>query len=311
MALSSSIILSSCAGTENYQTKMNRYSPKLNSSVNLVPEFASNGFQFKTKATRMPASTEKKTQINAENALSTDTSLSNKKLYFMSLLGQFETLKKFSQEFDSPSINICPHFHGSVLELKDRRQTGAMSSITHRDSKVFTYDVNKFKDPEYIAKWPELSLPMSSTETNPKVIDRFMSIGAKISDVEMNEIIHKAIDIHLEKTYFEVRELCETGVSSNYYIYENLITHIKNQDFKPFDKNMNTLLKTTIFSNMAIVTSLEKLKAMPMRSIASENIVKTNKDTNKETKSPYSKEVMNRLNVEWAEEYFDYLKTSK
>jgi hypothetical protein len=125
-----------------------------------------------------------------------------------------------------------------------------------------------------------------------------------MNDVKMDEMVHKAIDIHLTKTYSEIRELCENGVSDNYYVYENLITHIKTTSFTAAEKNMNTLLKTTVFSNIALVTALEKIQATPMRSIAS---IESKKDVS----VPYSNELMTRLNVEWAQEYFNYLKTSK
>jgi hypothetical protein len=65
---------------------------------------------------------------------------------------------------------------------------------------------------------------------------------------------------------------------------------------------MNTLLKTTLFSNMALMTSLEKQNRSSLgRSIAS---------IEEEKKIPYSNEVMARLNVNWANQYFDYIKKS-
>jgi hypothetical protein len=67
---------------------------------------------------------------------------------------------------------------------------------------------------------------------------------------------------------------------------------------------MNTLLKTTVFSNIALVTALEKIQPQAMRSIAS---VEKKKDVS----APYSNELMTRLNVEWAREYFDHLRSAK
>lgn len=138
----------------------------------------------------------------------------------------------------------------------------------------------------------------------PKVIDIFRSEGSKINESKMNELVNTALDIHLSKTYAEIRELCEFGVSDNYYIYENMITHIKNTNFAPAENNMNTLLKTTVFSNIALVTALNKVQPQAMRSIASVEV-------KKDPSAPYSNEVMTRLNVEWAREYFDHLKASK
>ena len=82
-----------------------------------------------------------------------------------------------------------------------------------------------------------------------------------------------------------------------------LITYIKNNKFEASNQNMNTLLKTTVFSNIALMTSLEKQKPKSQeRSIASENTRQKN--------APYAAEVISRLDVSWANQYFEYIKTS-
>jgi hypothetical protein len=65
---------------------------------------------------------------------------------------------------------------------------------------------------------------------------------------------------------------------------------------------MNTLLKTTLFSNRAILTSFYKSQNTngAARSIASEK-----------NKVPFSDEVIARFNVPWANDYFNYLKENK
>lgn len=291
--------LVSCAGPETFEQKMERYTPK-NLGHNQVPEFKAEGFQFKSAKSRMPASTETSTSV--EKSLSAEATLSNKKLYFLTLFGQYETMKKYAGDFDAPSINICPQFHTSLLEHKGKRSKTFGFPVTQKNTKKFTYDVARLSDSDYVGKRPELSLPVSKNEVNPKVVDILRSEAKELTDFKMNEYVHKALDIHLAKTYSEIRELCEYGVSDNYYIYENLITHIKNTSFPPAEKSMDTLLKTTIFSNIALVTSLEKKEATPMRSIAS--VETKGKDQN----VSYSNEVMTRLNVEWAREYFESLK---
>ena len=296
-------ILASCAGPESYHEKMSRYSPRPAVGKNVVPQIESANFKFKSKSNRAPASDVTGTAV--EKIPSEEQALSNKKLYFLTLFGQYESMKKYSQQFDAPSVNICPQFHTSLLEHKNRKPSGTLGSVSYKDNKKFSYDVSRLQDKDYVADRPELSLPMASDEVTPRVVDIFRSEGAKMNDTKMNEMVHKAIDIHLSKTYAEIRELCEFGVSDNYYIYENLITHIKNSDFRATDKNMNTLLKTTIFSNISLVTSLDRIQATPMRSIASVE------PKSKESSAPYANEVMSRLSVEWAKEYFDHLKSSK
>lgn len=296
-------VLASCSSPESYQTKMSRYTTTKHYGINQVPEITTSGFQFTTtKGSRLPASTDK--GVSVEATQSTEATLSNKKLYFLTLFGQYESMNKYASSFNAPKVSICPNFHNSLLEHNDRRPAGFSSRVPAKNTKKFVYDSTKFNDAEYVASHPELSLPLAKNEITPKVIDIFRTEGVKLNDSKMNELVHTALDIHLSKTYAEIRELCEYGVSDNYYIYENMITHIKNSNFAPAEKNMNTLLKTTVFSNIALVTALEKIQPQAMRSIAS---VEKKRDVS----APYSNELMTRLNVEWAREYFDHLRSAK
>jgi hypothetical protein len=297
--------LVSCAGPENYTNKISQYTPKV-VGRNQVPDLKTDGFQFtEKKLGRGPASAGGNTPVSIETPVENDNSLSNKKLYFLTLFGQYEIMKKYAQDFAAPNVNICPNFHTSLLEHNGRKPT-AVKAFSGRDDKKFIYDIAKLNDADYVGARAELSLPLSKDEVTPKVVDILRS-DKNMTDFKMNELVHQAIDIHLSKTYSEIRELCEFGVSDNYYIYENLITHIKNSEFKAASTNMNTLLKTTLFSNLALVTTLEKKIATPSRGIASFDGGGKSKDFT----APYTNEVMTRLNVEWAKEYFDHLKTSR
>lgn len=290
-----------CSSTESYQEKMHRYAPK-HKTVNHVPEISQDGFRFETKSkgSRGPASVGTQAKKSTENTEHPSLNLSNKKLYFLTLFGQYENMKKFSSNYQAPSVEICPHFHTSLLEHKTEKVATAAISAP---ATSFNYDVKEFYNPAYVSKYPELSLPLVKDEAHPKVIDILRNQGPNISSAKVNEILTKAIDIHIAKTYTEVRELCEFGVSENYYVYENLISHIKSNSFPKEESNLGSLLKTTIFSNMAIATSLEsKAPRVPSRGIAS---------VKKEQPATYSNEVISRLNVDWAQDYFEYIKNSK
>lgn len=300
LSLSALALLSSCAGPESYDQKMNRYTPKT-LSKNQVPEIKTAGVAFTVKPKRGPASADTKQADRADLGFEANTT--NKKLYFLTMLSQYEGMKKYSAQFDAPEINICPHFHSSLLQHKEGKKV-SMGTIRQFNHKKFTYDKEQLGSDAYVMARPELSLPLSQTDVTPRVID-IMRSEADLTEVKMTDLVHRALDIHLSKTFTEIRELCEYGVSDNYYIYENLITHIKNNEFRAEDNNMNTLLKTTVFSNMALVTSLEKSSVSTGRTIAS---LSTNKD--KET-TPYVNEMMARLNVEWAKDYFNHIKTSR
>lgn len=295
--------LASCAGPESYQDKMARYTPKA-VGKNQVPDIKTAEFKFKAQAPsstdkgRAPASAPENPGMNEENKEANPT---NKKLYFLTLYSEYESLKKYSQEFVGPAVSICPNFHTSLLRHNEKTATPMNSGMPK--NKKFSYESKNMSDDKYVASRPELLLPLSKDEVTPKVIDVIRSSG-DLNEFAVNELVHKAIDIHLAKTYSEIRELCEYGVSDNYYIYENLITHIKNNKFEADSKNMNTLLKTTVFSNIALMSSLETQEKAPAtgRSIAS-----VSSDSKKST---YATEVMARLNVNWANQYFDFIKAS-
>lgn len=293
-------MLASCAGPESYQQKMERYSPKV-VVKNQVPDIKTAEFKFKSSTKgRTPASAPENPSSQEGGK---ESNPSNKKLYFLTLFGQYEALKNYSQEFVGPTVSICPNFHTSLLNHNEK--SSASSRSERPRTKKFIYDSKKYADVFYVASKPELLLPLSKDEVTPKVIDVLRSSGQSLNDFAVNELVHKALDIHLAKTYSEIRELCEYGVSDNYYIYENLITHIKNNNFEADNKNMNTLLKTTVFSNIALMTSImgQDKETTAGRSIASFG--------GESKKMTYASEVIARLNVNWANQYFDFIKESR
>ncbi len=293
------LLATSCAGPESYQQKMARYTPKVEGK-NIVPEIKAYDFKFAQtstkKSARGPASVEP--AVTAEKKEELENNPTNKKLYFLTLYTQYESLKKYSTEFAGPSVSICPNFHTSLLRHREKMPVADSTNVS---GKKFSYDSAKFSDESYVASNPELLLPLSKEETTPRVIDIIRGSKTTVSDFAVNEMVHKALDIHLSKTYNEIRELCEYGVSDNYYIYENLITHIKNNKFDPDSSNMNTLLKTTVFSNLALVTSLEKQTKGRTQGRAIASV-----DGDKQ-RGPYVGEIMTRLNVTWAGQYFDFI----
>ncbi len=300
LILVASSLAYSCSSPESYQQKMARYTPKATEGKNLVPEFQVGEFEFSIpKKNRAPASIASE-QTSFDEAK--ESNPTNKKLYFLALYSQYEQLKQFGQDFIGPEVSICPSFHTSLTKYKEKDASAWKRNI----SKKLEYDVARMSEDGYITKRPELLLPLSKDEATPRVIDIVRNSTSIKNEQTVNELVHKAIDIHLAKTYTELKELCEYGSSDNYYVYENLITHIKNTKFEAEPSNMNVLLKTTLFSNMALMTSLDNHSTKPAsgRSIAS--VTKP-----LESKLPYSQELFTRLNVSWAGQYFDYLKKTK
>jgi hypothetical protein len=277
----SPILLIACSGIESYQKKMERYQARTGENI-LVPEIKAANLPFQTpKQTRFPAS---------KSASITDTSMTNKKLYFLSLYAQYESLKSISNNSNAPDIALCPSFHTGLVTYKEKHPVNQVSS----SDKIFSYKKADLSSEAYVTAHPELYLPVSKDDVTPKVIDMISK-----SDSNMQEIVQNAVNLHLAKTYTELRELCDSGTSSNYYIYENLITHIKNAKFSPSTASMNILLKTTLFSNRAIITSINK-PSTTGRTIASEK-----------SKIPFTDEVVARFNAQWANDYFNFIKETK
>ncbi|MBY0415653.1 MAG: hypothetical protein K2Q18_15875, partial [Bdellovibrionales bacterium] len=147
-ALVSTLVLTSCAGPESYQSKVEKIKPK-QYGINQVPEINSVGFEFSKAATakRGPASATVEKPTTVGEMATDDAALSNKKLYFLTLFGQYESMKKYSSQFDAPAVNICPHFHNSLLEHKGKKQAGFAGHITNKNNKKFVYDDSKLNDP--------------------------------------------------------------------------------------------------------------------------------------------------------------------
>lgn len=283
--IGSAIFLNACSTGENIQSKMGRYAPRTGDK-NIVPDIKAFAINFPTSKSRGPASENKNT---AENEIN----VTNKKLYFLSMIDQYETLKKYSSNFDAPKISICPNFHTGLISHYEKFNQDYNKNVIHK----FSYSADEIKNDSYVAKHPELYLPLTKESTTPRIVDVIKS-KTNLKDNDINELVSKAINIHLSKTYYELSELCEYGSSDNYYIYENLITHVKSGQFSPSTDNLNILLKSTVFANMAIINSLEKQTPKMGRSIASKN----------ETGNLYSKDLLNKLNANWAKDYFSTLK---
>ena len=287
-----SLTVVGCATSESYQAKMSRYQAPAEEKY-LVPDIKVSGSIFNLKS-RGPASVEKVKLDTKEDGKDTgkdELNFTNKKLYFLSLIDQYETLKSFAPEFSAPKINICPNFHTGLLSHYEKNPTPMF-----KGNVKFIYDFKKISDSDYMTSHPELYLPLTKDAKSPTVADIIKSKNIE-TNAEVTELVKKALDIHLQKTYQELAELCEYGSSSNYYIYENLITHVKSTNFQATNENMSTLLKSTVFSNMALITAFDNFKEKG-RSIASEG----------KFTAHYTTDIVKKMNVEWTYEYFKKIK---
>jgi hypothetical protein len=280
-------IVSSCSGfrPESIEDKMNRFKAQ-NNGDNIVPNSFVNNDLLIDAPTRGPAS------ISSKNETKTSIPYNNKKLYFLTLLDQYKYMKTYSKSENTPELIICPKFHSLLVLHSENYPTNSYSNKAWTPEK---YDKVKFTDDKYLASHPELSLPVSKGSIFPTVLDL---IKKSNSQIEANKIVYTAFNLHLSKTYSELKELCEYGNSNNYYTFENLNTLVNRDVFKKNSKNLNILLRTTIFSNIALKATIEKYSAKtPSRGIAS-----VDPDS-----SQLEDEIINRLGVEWSNDYFKAL----
>lgn len=280
-------ITSSCSSgfrPESIDDKMNRYQAK-DIGQNIVPDSFVNHDLLIENISRGPASVSSQKKKN-------NLPYNNKKLYFLTLLDQYNYLKTFSKSEKNPTLEICPKFHSLLIRHGEEH---SVNNYNKKNWTVTSYDQTKFSDEKYLATHPELTLPVSKGNTRPAVVDLLKQAA---TEQEGQKIVYGAFDLHLSKTYSEIKELCEYGNSNNYYTFENLNTLVKKNAFTKNSKNLNTLLRTTLFSNMALKSSLNKNSTKtPSRGIASENpsFIKL------------ESEVVERLGVHWSNDYFKSL----
>lgn len=287
LLLAPTLILTSCSNLESYDQKMARYKSR-DQVENKVPEFPAIEFSSKNRSIAS-----EDTQMAPQEMTMKD--VTNKKLYFQSLYHQYLSLSEFIPEKDYPKLETCPQFHSNFLETKNSSaHTSAPTSI------LYSYKTEMLQDSNYTAKHPELYLPVSSDEHGPKVIDLFKS-KPNLKNSEQSDIVKMALTNHLGKTYQEIRELCEHGVSQNYYIFENLMTYSKTKGIHSNLEGVKILLKTTLFSNHALRTSLSSFKDNSTgRFPASKEMKKMSPDG--------QEEIMKRLNVVWMKDYYQNMK---
>lgn len=289
-----SAALLGCAGSykrpESIESKMERFKSK-SAQINKVPDFqVLSDVSFK-RTRRGPASTAKKKDMQTEHT--------NKKLYFLTLLSQYNNLSKYSSAQAVPAVNICPSFHSILVDHKEKFEAEGFKKNTkvNLDFKSI-YSSEVYQNPKQLSYYPELMLPVTKEEVHPTVAEYMTSNNT----ANASQVMGNAINVHIGKTYDELKELCDTGASNNYYIYENLITHVKSQGFRANATNMKTLLKTSIFTNVALIKSFEKTaKKSRGRGLASVNT----------TKDSYTDAVVDRLGVEWSETYFDTMTSNR
>jgi len=238
------LIVAACSSgfkrPEGISEKMARYEAKSDSLQETpVINFPTSFIQSKSRA---PASI---SHDNVEKRSLSMTTLSNKGLYFSTLFSQYKELKKFSTAA-LPEMKYCPAFQNQFLTY-NFNQIGASTSFKIN----FDYQAAiHSKDGE---RHPELYLQVDSTK-GAITFSQWLINEKNAKVPEQIQILYTGLDQYVQKMKSEIDLLCESGQSQNYYIFENLTQGVtKEKDYKA-----NTLVKTPLFYNMGLITSLKR-----------------------------------------------------
>lgn len=267
LALSLSIIsgLTGCATyhpMESVADKMDRYNPKKESPA---PSYSLSINDQQVSHGRGPASS---------TNLVPKLSYNNKQLYFMTLLDQYYRLGQFAST-PVPALNHCPANHSALITYQEK-----YSAHWPKRSLPEIKDTTLNKD-----QYPELQLPVTLDAPTPIVADVIKGQSTQT----VHQTVQKALDGHLVKTYNELKTLCDSGASDNYYSFENLLSETsKGQKVSP-----SSIMKGPVFSNMALIKSLSRTTG---RTIASGDA------------DGLSTEAMARAKASWIKDYLKQFK---
>lgn len=296
------MLVQGCAQTyraEPVESKMGRYQPAT-TSKNRVPELPAptNELQalWSRPTGRMPASISPKPieEGAVETSANQLTNQSNKRFYFMTLFSQYESLRSHPKLAALPEIRLCPNFH---TQLVNHREQPHLAQPVWQ-TKTYPSDlITKLtQDESLLALYPEFGLPLTEENLRPRVVDLVQKNHA-----ETEGLVTKALQVHARKTHAELSELCEFGVSENYYIFENLVGHQERQMAGPSLSGLHSLLKSSVVFNHALLTSLASTATSPSRAPASASL----------SVWDYGHEGLQRLQAEWTSAYFQKLGQSK
>lgn len=186
---------------------------------------------------------------NSRSIASADSSaeldyLSGKKLYFFTLLQQYSNFNKITGQKNE--INSCPQFHNDLLVLGKNLDIKSNQYSLNQD-----YTGLKV-NPKNIVNHPVMSLPYKNA-------DIYSYIKKSGNWDKASLVITSALTEHNKKNKEELIELCQTGKSGGYYIYENMISYYKdNADFQFSNQALPSILKVNTISNMFVLDSMVK-----------------------------------------------------
>ncbi len=168
--------------------------------------------------------------------------LSNRQLYFLNTYQQFKALGKITGK--GTDIKACPAFHDVLLK-------NDQSLKENSDYTLEEYTVVR-NNPENIYLYPVLATPYSDSQDLYSVLVENNWENSKEHTLNALTHFHK-----INKD--ELHELCDTGVSAGYFVYENLVTYFKaDTSLYRTTEGVEALLKVPVVASLYITDSLRK-----------------------------------------------------
>ena len=218
---------------------------------------------------------------------------SNKSIYFQTLFKQFQKFKAFHPGL-TKSIRYCPSFHSTFLALKESSSpseaTGEQGTAALTINRLKLQElISLKKEREVLALFPEMALPTAHGDLRNDSPTTVYHALQKQSGKDFKDTLYRGLQIHTEKTYRELQQLCNFGHGKNYFIFENMVTYTqKNPHFKNGPQALLSLLKTTVFANYTLLRSLQLHQGPADMAPPSET----------------EQEMLSRLNAHWSSQYF-------
>lgn len=167
--------------------------------------------------------------------------LNNRQVYFLALYSQYNQFNKLLKR--SNEVIVCPQFHNDLINYEKATKAQKAKLATNYQA-VATNE-------KLIGVYPELALPVN--DHNGNVYQQMRSENNFTS----TKVVVEALIHHQVKIESEILNMCDKGDSDNFYVYENLVTHFKNnKKFISSNDGLKALLKVPVFANMLIVRSL-------------------------------------------------------
>src|SRR5690606_14323732 len=169
-------------------------------------------------------------------SIASDSTISNKELYFTTLYEQYKKLARLTHDTDK--IKSCPAFHQTWVDFTNE---------ANNQKAIFPYSYKEIIKENYaLASFPELGLETSSGK---KVIE-YVSTNSQ----DNNKTVVDAIRTYNEKNHEELLKLCDTGVSENYFVFENMVSfYAKKKDFHQSGKALMAFMKMPLVSNALLI----------------------------------------------------------